>query len=399
MKVQKKISANQPLKIRQAKSKSECCSPASSSSDSCCPPIAADKDKAPCCGPATVITGGEISEQVPGFIKWLETPAGRVPQISTKLGFSDHLGACKARWAIGRMNYIVPAGLYAIGTPSADSPVLVTANYKMSYDLVRQQLTDRNIWLLVLETFGVNVWCAAGKETFGTDELVSRINRTDLHNVVSHRQLILPILGAPGVAAHQIARRTGFSVKYATIRASDLPEYLDNGMLTTAAMRELTFSTYERLVLVPVEIVLTIKSIATCGSIIFLAAWLANSTNEALLAFVAYLGAVLTGVAAVPILLPWIPGRSFAIKGMLGGIAWSCLLFYTGGVNSWSNSTTAAAFLALPAISAFYALNFTGCTTYTSRSGVKKEMRIGIPAICAAIAASIILLLLNTVMR
>jgi len=31
-------------------------------------------------------------------------------------------------------------------------------------------------------------------------------------------------------------------------------------------------------------------------------------------------------------------------------------------------------------VSAFYTLNFTGCTTYTSRSGVKKEMRIAIPA-------------------
>jgi acetyl-CoA decarbonylase/synthase complex subunit gamma len=293
------------------------------------------------------------------------------------------------------MCYIVPPGLYAIGTPSTDSPVLVTANYKISYDLVRQQLTGRNIWLLVLETFGVNVWCAAGKETFGTDELVSRINRTDLHNVVNHRRLILPILGAPGVSAHKVTKRTGFTINYATIRASDLPEYLDNGMTTKPAMRELTFSTYERLVLVPVEIVLTMKSIATFGSVIFVAAWLANSPTDALMAFLAYLGAVLTGVALVPCLLPWIPGRSFAIKGVLAGLIWSSCLFYLGADSSWNITTIIAAFLALPAISAFYAMNFTGCTTYTSRSGVKKEMRLAIPLIGSALAAAFILLIVG----
>ncbi len=395
MKIQKKIPVKQSLNIRQIKNTEGCCSTDSPSPAACCPPGTTNTDKAPCCGPATVITGGEISEKVPGFIKWLETPTGKVPQISTRLTFQDHFGACKARWAIGRMSYIVPPGLYAIGTPSAASPVLVTANYKMSYDLVRKQLTGRNIWLLVLETFGVNVWCAAGKETFGTDELVSRINRTDLHNVVNHRQLILPILGAPGISAHKVTKRTGFSISYATIRASDLPEYLDNGMATKPAMRELTFSTYERLVLVPVEIVLTIKSITTIGSVIFITAWLTNSTTDAQMAFLAYLGAVLTGVALVPCLLPWIPGRSFAIKGMLAGIAWSSALFYLGSASSWSITTTAAAFLALPAISAFYAMNFTGCTTYTSRSGVKKEMQLGIPVIGSALAAAFILLIVG----
>jgi len=78
---------------------------------------------------------------------------------------------------------------------------------------------------------------------------------------------------------------------------------------------------------------------------------------------------------------------------MLAGIAWSSGLFYLGSGSNWSTTTTAAAFLALPAVSAFYAMNFTGCTTYTSRSGVKKEMRLGIPAIGSALAVAFILLI------
>jgi acetyl-CoA decarbonylase/synthase complex subunit gamma len=297
------------------------------------------------------------------------------------------MGACKARWGIGRMGYLVPAGLYAIGDPTPEEPVVVTANYKMSYDIVRSALAGRNVWLLVLETFGINVWCAAGKGTFGTDELVNRINGTGLANIVKHRRLILPILGAPGVAAHEVTGRTGFSIKYGTIRASDLPEYLDNGMVTTPLLGELTFSFYERLVLVPVEIVHALKSLILFGGLIFLTAALAGGLTVGIVAFLAFLGAVLTGLVITPILLPWIPTRSFAAKGALSGVAW-CLIYHYLAGGGWSLPVTVAAFLALPAISAFYALNFTGCTNFTSRSGVKKEMRISIPVMGAMLLVS-----------
>jgi CO dehydrogenase/acetyl-CoA synthase delta subunit len=351
-------------------------------------------DKPPCCGPRISVVGGVMDETVPGFQEWISIGGGKVPRIDTRLTFSDHLGACKARWGIGRMSYLVPAGLYALGSPTPEDPVVVTANYKMSYDIVRQALTGRNVWMLVLETFGINVWCAAGKGTFGTDELVRRIDETGLAGVVSHRRLILPILGATGVAAHEVTRRTGFSLSYGTIRAADLPAYLDNHMVTTPAMRELTFTLYERLVLVPVEIVHAFKSLILFGGIIFLAAMWMEGTTSGFTVLFAYLGAVLTGIAAAPILLPWIPGRSFALKGAILGLIWGICYFLLAG-GRWSISVTAASFLALPAVSAFYTLNFTGCTNFTSRSGVKKEMRIGIPIMGSALFISVLILVVG----
>jgi len=291
------------------------------------------------------------------------------------------------------MNYMVPPGLYAIGTPAEADPVLVTANYKMSYDIVRQALAGRNVWLLVLETYGINVWCAAGKGTFGTGELVRRVTESGLAGVVSHRRLILPILGAPGVAAHQVAQRCGFSISYATIRAVDLPEYLDNGMVTTEAMRQLTFTLYERLVLIPLEIVLAIRSMAVVGGVSLLLAALLWDQTVLFQTFFAYLGAVLSGILFGPLLLPWLPGRSFAVKGTITGLLWSFLFYLLAGGSGWDYTVTAALFLAMPAVSAFYTLNFTGCSTYTSRSGVKKEMRIALPAMGSAIVASLLLLL------
>jgi len=318
-----------------------------------------------------------------------------VPRISTILTFTDRLGSWKARWGIDRMNYMVPPGLYAIGIPNPDSPVLVTANYKMSYDIVRSVMTGRNCWLFVLETYGINVWCAAGKGTFGTEELVRRINVSELGKVVNHRHLILPILGATGVSAHKVTKQTGFNIHYATIRAKDIPAYLDNGMNTTPAMKEVSFTTWERVVLIPVELVEALKPTAIISAAIYIILATLQDGATGLMAVYGYLGAVFMGTAITPFLLPWLPGRSFAFKGVLTGLVWSIVFFTLAGSSGWSLFVTIPACLTIPAVSAFYSLNFTGCTPFTSRSGVKKEMRIALPAMGCAVLTSLFIVVIG----
>jgi len=326
---------------------------------------------------------------VPGFQRWLETRAGRVPVISPALGPGDRFGAWKARWGIGRMSYLVPPGLYAIGAPAPTDPVLVTANYKMSYDLVRSHLAGRNVWLLVLETHGINVWCAAGKGTFGSEELITRIAASRLAEVVQHRLLVLPLLGAPGVAAHEVRARTGFSVVFAAIQAADIPRYLDDGGRSTPGMRELTFTVRERLVLVPIELVIALKGSAWIVPLLaFAAAWRDGrfAPTAAIPAVVAYLGAVAAGTIVTPLALPWLPTRSFAVKGALVGALWALLFLSAVG---WRGSAAAATVLLVSAVSSFLALNFTGSTPFTSPSGVKREMRFSMPVMAGAVVAGI----------
>jgi acetyl-CoA decarbonylase/synthase complex subunit gamma len=392
--------------------KKECCPTTTHSS--CCPPSAKAPEqalkkmscsdttatapvsnKAPCCGPPATTTGGEISEKVPGFISWHESGAGKVPLISIILTLTDHLGACKARWALNRMNFIVPPGLYAIGAPDAAAPVVVTCNYKMTYDIIRRELQGHNVWLLVLETFGINVWCAAGKGTFGTEELVRRITLSGLAKAVNHRRLLLPILGGPGVASHEVTRRTGFAITYAAIRAADLPKFLDNGMVTTPQMRELTFSFYERLILVPVELLIGMRTAVAIALALLALGMLFGGAAAGITVSAGYLGAMLTGVVLGPLLLPWLPGRSFASKGAVIGLLWSGIWYCFADGSNWGTPATIAEFLALPAVSSFYTLNFTGCSTYTSRTGVKKEMRLSLPVIGGVIAVSIVLLIVG----
>lgn len=285
------------------------------------------------------------------------------------------------------MSYRVPAGLYAVGAPGPHDPVAVTANYKMSFDILRSALHGRSAWILVLETFGINVWCAAGKGTFGTQELVRSVRETGLDRVVRHRTLLLPILGAPGVAAHEVAQRTGFAVRYAAIRAGDLPEYLDNGMVTTEAMRAMTFTFTERLALVPVEVVTALRPALAVAALLFLAGWGLRDASAGLSAAAAFLGAVAAGTVAAPLLLPWIPGSSFAVKGALAGLAFGLAWYLPAGGGS-ALPFAAAGCLALAAVSSFFTLNFTGSTPFTSRSGVRKELRTALPAMAIALVGA-----------
>ena len=160
----------------------------------------------------------------------------------------------KSRVSGFRMNYTVPPGLYAVGGPTAESDVFVTANYKLSFDILRRELKDMDAWILVLDTKSINVWCAAGKGTFGTDELIQRISATSLDKVVSHRGLILPQLGAVGVHASEVKAKTGFWVAFGPVRAKDIPAYVAAGYKKTVEMRTVKFPVLDRLILTPMEI-------------------------------------------------------------------------------------------------------------------------------------------------
>ena len=286
-------------------------------------------------------------------------------RTGSTLTFADHWDHFLARWGYRRGDHRVTPGLYALGKPTAESPVFVTANYTLSFDAVRSALSGADGYILVLDTMGVNVWCAAGKGTFSTDEIVRRVEATHLSDVVSHRTLILPQLGAPGVAAHEVKQRTGFKVEYGPVRADDLPEYLKTRQ-ATPEMRQVRFPLRDRLVLIPVELVYVLKPAALAALV--LAVLLGP------LAAAGAVAAVLAGVALFPILLPWLPTKEFSSKGfILGGL--TALPFALAARRRGEGRAWPLAYLlALPPVTAFLALNFTGATPFTSKTGVKREM-------------------------
>jgi len=315
----------------------------------------------------------------------IDTLTGAVPVVPAELTWRDRRGGYKVRWGIGRYTYTVDPGLYAVGSPTDLSPVLVTANYKLTFDALRRTLTGRDAWILVLDTRGINVWCAAGKGTFGTAELVSRVKSSGLAQVVSHGALVLPQLGATGVAAHEVRRSTGFRVLWGPVRATDLPSFLDAGMRATAEMREVTFPLHDRLVLIPVEAgnVLKLTLAVAVGAVVTAGigpGWysVARALERAPIGIAAALAAIIAGTVVTPALLPWLPWRMFAVKGAFVGLAASLLIdlaFWTAG----APFSLAAAGVVAVAGASFAAMNFTGTSTFTSLHGVEKEMRLVMP--------------------
>ncbi|GAB4240758.1 MAG: mercury methylation corrinoid protein HgcA [Deltaproteobacteria bacterium] len=289
------------------------------------------------------------------------------------------------RWGIRRNSYRVAPGLYALGNPDAAAPVLVTANYKMTFDVVRHDAAGLDAWILALDTQGVNVWCAAGEGTFGTEEVIRKVTESRLSDIVRHRRLLFPQLGAPGVAAHEVRTRCGFSVVYGPVRARDIRPFLAAGSKATPAMRRVVFPMMDRLVLTPVEITGLLRPAGWAAVVLFLLAGVGpgvfsfGAAWERGFAAVAALAAgILAGAVVTPLLLPWLPGRAFSVKGGLaGGVLAACAVMWERG--ALEAPAALALLLAMTAVSSFVAMNFTGATPFTSPSGVEKEMRRALP--------------------
>ncbi|MFH1676551.1 MAG: mercury methylation corrinoid protein HgcA [bacterium] len=354
-------------------------------------PSGQEEDKTtPCCSRPGEPPGDALGQMdAPWVSGKISTPAGWVPKITTRLTFADTLGTWKARWGINRMRYRVKPGLYAVGNPSPDSPVFVSANYKMSFDRLRASLDGRDGWLMVLDTKGINVWCAAGKGTFGTNEILNRMQVVNLAGVASHRLLILPQLGATGVRAHVVKQMSGFTVIYGPVRAEDIPAFLDAGMKATDAMRRVRFNLADRVLLIPLEIVSGMKYALIAAVCLFFLSGIgkAGFSTERVVSIgipsaVLFVVVTFAGAVFIPILLPWLPGRTFSSKGLfLGSVFVAALLIYSlplpGMFVNWFNTFAWVAII--PAVVSFIAMNFTGATTFTSPSGVRREMRAALP--------------------
>ncbi len=305
----------------------------------------------------------------------------------SELGARDRLTHLLARLGVNRKGWRVRPGLYRLGDPGPGSPVLASANYKLSFDVLRSRLGGLDAWILVLDTRGINVWCAAGGGTFGTDELVARIESTGLAEKVETRRIIVPQLAATGVNAREVHRRTGFKVKFGPVRADDLPRFLADGA-ATEEMRRVRFNLRDRAVLIPVEARNALPFAA--------AAALAAYVGDGPIAAAGVAAASGAGIAGFPILMPWIPGEDFSTKGFaLGGAvglgAALAVLLRDDGTGLGTRVLKALSYLlALPPVTSFLALNFTGCTTFASPSGVRREMNRYIPVMALMAAAGLL---------
>ncbi len=215
----------------------------------------------------------------------------------------------------------VATGLYRVGNPNRKSPVLVTGNYELTVRRLVRELDGRvGCWLVVANSRGINVWCAAGGGHFTADDVISAIKTSGVQDMVDHHALILPQLCANGVDGRRIRQETRWGVHWGPVRARDLPAYLAAGREKTNAMRWVTFPLRDRLEM-------TIISTIFFGVLLaipFAIFWphLMGLT----------LGAMVVQAFFFGLFLPWIPGHDGLVKGIflaaatvLGVVLWGQL--------------------------------------------------------------------------
>jgi hypothetical protein len=365
-----------------------------------------DAGKEPCCGesapvvPKVSCCPAPFSKPAEWITGTVRTSAGTVPVVSTALSKKENWEHVRCRLGGFRNRYQVAPGLYAVGSPDKTSDVLVSSNYKLSFDVVRCELEGMNAWILVLDTKGINVWCAAGKGTFGTDELAARIKAVQLHKIIDHKRIIVPQLGAVGVSAYRIAKLTGFRIAFGPVRIADVRKYISSGYKTDRTMRSVEFPMKERLILTPIEInVVMGKYLLFSFAMLFFfglrpSGFLFADMLNGGLPFIALgLVSVFAGAFLTPILLPFIPSRSFAVKGWIIGMLLTFPLLKLMSLFGSSSLLTLSALIFFPMASSYIALQFTGPTTYTSPSGVNKELRKGLPIYFLSCGVAAVLLL------
>lgn len=323
----------------------------------------------------------------------VETPAGKIPRVYKEWKFSDYAGAWLVRLGWDRMGYGIAPGLYAFGAPDKNSPVLVSANYKLSFDVLRRELKSINAWILVIDSKAVNVWCSAGKGTFSAEEIARVVKEVKLDHIVSHKTLILPQLSAPGVAAFELIKLCGFKGIFGPVEARDIKKFIDNGMKADGKMREVKFGLFSRLEVAVLELAGAVPYLLAIMLVSGIA-WLWSPLGIKF--FIAFSGAAVAGVVAGSLifssLLPVMPGRMFSVKGGVLGAASGLILAYLLELSPVYSSSIIAI---TAAVSAFVAMNYTGASTFTSITGVKKEVAVSLPVIIVMAALGLIVQIMS----
>jgi acetyl-CoA decarbonylase/synthase complex subunit gamma len=85
-------------------------------------------------------------------------------------------------------------GIYEIGGPNENSPVLITSNFSLTYFIVSGEIEGSRVpsWLLVKDTEGLSVMTAWAAGKFGADVIAPFVKKSGIADKVKHRKLIIP---------------------------------------------------------------------------------------------------------------------------------------------------------------------------------------------------------------
>ena len=286
-----------------------------------------------------------------------------------------------------KRTYVVEHGLYYTGDRyDHDATLLVTANYHLTVFVLVRRLRRRNVRLLVVDTDGINVWCAAGKGRFSNDAIFEQLNRYEQHlpKDAGRLKLILPKLCLAGVDLPAL-REAGCDAIIGPVYGKDLPAYLSKQPLIDRDTDRVLFGLQSRLFTVPPGLLQTLKY----GVTLLLALWLVQQIWYFALPVAGVLGLTVVLTIAFPVCFPYLPGKWFAVKGLSLAIVVSAALcaLAGGGLVSRGNLITAVLFTLASGM--YFGQSYSGNSAVSNGTSLRKETARLLPVYALLYLASL----------
>lgn len=299
----------------------------------------------------------------------------------------DYLKAFVCWFDAFKRTYTVEPGLYYTGDHyDSSSPILVTSNYHLSVFLVARRARSFNARLLVVDTDGINVWCAAGKGRFSNQEIFKQLNRYDRNLLTDSKKisLILPKVGLSGVNLAEL-RKQRIRPVIGPLYARDIPLYLAEPPFKDRKKDRINFGLQMRIFTVLPSLVQTFTYSLAIALVLFLI--------EVFFGLKVPMGLIFITLAAglmYPLLFPFIPGERFAVKGLWLGavIGLGLVIAMISGI-----ITSSQLLMGLPfaiGISMFLGLSYTGESAVSNYSRVRREIARFLPINVAFFLVSIV---------
>ncbi len=121
----------------------------------------------------------------------------------------------------------VTEGIYEIGNPNENSPVLVTTNFALTYFIVSGEIEGSRVpsWLLVKNSEGLSVLTAWAAGKFAGDDVGVFVKKSGIMDKVKHKELIIPGYAA-AIAGDVEEELPGWTITVGPREAAHIPAFL-----------------------------------------------------------------------------------------------------------------------------------------------------------------------------
>jgi acetyl-CoA decarbonylase/synthase complex subunit gamma len=122
-------------------------------------------------------------------------------------------------------------GIYPIGNPNEESPVMITTNFSLTYFIVSGEIEASRVpsWLLVMDTEGLSVLTAWAAGKFVGDAIGGFVKKSGITEKVKHRRVVIP--GAVAAVSGDLEEELGkdWEVKIGPREAAHISAFLKTG--------------------------------------------------------------------------------------------------------------------------------------------------------------------------